>query len=679
MGRIKILPEAIANKIAAGEVVERPASVVKELLENSLDAGATRIRIEVEAGGKKRIQVEDNGCGMIRDDALLAFERHATSKLRSADDLLSIATLGFRGEALPSIAAVSRLVLETRSREEVAGTRVEIAGGRLLSVQEAGLPEGTSITVSNLFYNTPARRRFLRSESTELSHITSTVTHYSLAHPEKSFLLSGPAGELIHVSPVGSLRERVFQLFGGELLEDLVPFGPRREKILAASKSEEPEDTPAGGTEQDLVTLSGFLSRPQVQKLNRNSIYIFVNRRLIRDHIVLHAIHEAYRNILPSNCFPVALLFLEMPYGEVDVNVHPSKIEVRFRHQTFVHDLVRDTLRECLTATRPVSTFPAGATWAPEPPPVVAPGAAGSTAAVGLSDGFRLSEPQRLPPPPVQQRLPQDLPLRFEMVTQGSEPAALPGPRQGIGNREQGIGDREQTEARDFRFSEQVPVSGESCTDGQHWNTDLRTNPSFAPISSCSELAELRPLGQISDSFIVAASSSGLWLIDQHVAHERILFENFLSQREKGAVESQRLLLPYILRLTGAQQALWAQISSELMSAGFDVEPFGQNTVAVKAAPAGVKADDVEKLLSELVESLENESRSFSTEAVGYKIAASVACHAAIKINTPLERKKMDWLLRELPRTECPMTCPHGRPILLRFSMKEIQKAFKRI
>ena len=640
MGRIKILTEAIANKIAAGEVVERPSSVVKELLENSLDAGASRIRIEVEAGGKRRIRIVDDGCGMVRDDAMLAFERHATSKLRSADDLLSIATLGFRGEALPSIGAVSRLLLETRVPEASVGTRVEINGGRLLSVQEAGLPAGTAITVGNLFYNIPARRSFLRSESTELSHITSTITHYSLAYPEKSFLLSTPAGELINVSPVGSLRERVFQLFGGELLEELVEFGPKREKIfVSASEPEEPESDSAP-LDAQFITLSGFLSRPQVQKTNRNSVYIFVNRRLIRDRVLLHAIQQAYRNILPPNCFPVALLFLEMPYGEVDVNVHPSKIEVRFRHQGFIHDLVRDTLRECLTANKPISTFPAGATWAPELPDETSAAQDDKAQPNPLSGDFALTVPH-----------PSSRPMPQGMLEE--------------------------------LFSRKIPPSEAF----QEISREQFIDPSMgapgsampAPATSGAELTELRPLGQINESFIVAASPSGLWLIDQHVAHERVLFEKFLAQRENGTVESQRLLMPHILRLTVAQQAVWTQIAGELEAAGFDVEPFGQNTMAVKAAPAGVKVGDVEKLLSELIESLENESRSFSPEVVRHKIAASVACHAAIKINMPLEHRKMEWLLAELAATRFPMSCPHGRPIVLKYEMREILKAFHRI
>ena len=295
MGRIRILPEAVANKIAAGEVVERPASVVKELLENSLDAGASHFRLEVAAGGKQRIHAVDDGCGMGRDDALLAFERHATSKLRRAEDLLSVATMGFRGEALPSLGAVSRLTLETRSPQETSGTRMEIAGGRLLSVQEAGLPAGTAITVSDLFYNIPARRKFLRSEATELSHITSVVTHYSLAYPEIAFQLRSHAGEVVNAPAVDSLRERVFQLFGEEMLEQLVTFGPRMVESFPSPetvppKTRAPEAKASESSERSSeprpVKLFGFLSRPQVQKLNRNSIYTFVNRRLIRDRVL---------------------------------------------------------------------------------------------------------------------------------------------------------------------------------------------------------------------------------------------------------------------------------------------------------------------------------------------------------------------------------------------------------
>jgi len=320
MSVIHILPEAVANKIAAGEVVERPASVVKELLENSLDAGAGRVEMALEAGGKRLVRVTDDGSGMSHDDALLAFERHATSKIRSADDLFAISTLGFRGEALPSIAAVSRLALETRHASESAGTRVEVVGGKLRDVKEQAWPQGTRIEVRDLFFNTPARRKFLKSEYTELGHIATLVTHYALAHPDKSFRLNSFSNEILNVSPVASSRERVYQVMGGQLLEQLVDIAPLERRMPITAPPEEEAETPEEAT---VVRVSGFVSRPEVQKLNRNSIFFFVNRRLVRDRLILHAITEAYRNILPANVFPVALIFLEIPAAEVDVNVHP--------------------------------------------------------------------------------------------------------------------------------------------------------------------------------------------------------------------------------------------------------------------------------------------------------------------------------------------------------------------
>src|SRR5436853_729482 len=362
MGRIHVLSEQVANKIAAGEVVERPASVVKELLENSLDAGSTRIRIQVEAGGKKLIQVTDNGCGMVRDDALLAFERHATSKIKNAEDLLSVATLGFRGEALPSIGSVSRLRLETRAPDEASGTVIEINGGKIFKVEEAGLPAGTCITVRDLFFNIPARKKFLKAESTELSHIASLVTHYALAHPDKHFELHSAANAMLVAPPVGGYSERVYQVFGKETLDQLIPVAARQalERVGLPQpppwrrREEEEDSLPKDPGE---MRIHGFVSKPEIQKLNRNSIFIFVNGRLIRDRLVQHGLTEAYRNIMPPSVYPVVLLFLELPAGEVDVNVHPSKTEVRFRQQSAMHDFVRDTVRAALMKARPVPQF----------------------------------------------------------------------------------------------------------------------------------------------------------------------------------------------------------------------------------------------------------------------------------------------------------------------------------
>src|SRR6058998_2816439 len=360
MGRIHVLSETVANQIAAGEVVERPASVVKEMLENSLDAAATRIKISVEAGGKKVIQITDNGCGMVRDDAMLAFERHATSKIKNTEDLLSVATLGFRGEALPSIASVARLHLETRAQEEAAGTVIEINGGKMIRVEEAGLPSGTSITVRDLFFNTPARKKFLKSESTELSHIASLVTHYALAHPDKHFELHSATNAMLVAPPVAGYSERVYQVFGKETLDQLISVAadlPLTHVGLPQPppwRREEEEDAPA---DPGSLRLHGFVSKPEIQKLNRNSIYVFVNRRLVRDRLIQHALTEAYRNVLPPTVYPVVLLFLDMPGEEVDVNVHPSKTEVRFRQSSFTHDFVRDSVRAALMKARPVPQF----------------------------------------------------------------------------------------------------------------------------------------------------------------------------------------------------------------------------------------------------------------------------------------------------------------------------------
>src|ERR1700684_873200 len=361
MGRIHVLSESVANKIAAGEVVERPASVVKELLENSLDAGSTRIKIQVEAGGKKLIQVTDNGCGMVRDDAMLAFERHATSKIKNAEDLLTVATLGFRGEALPTIASVSRLHLETRAPDEDSGTVIEINGGKIFRVDEAGLPAGTSITIRDLFFNTPARKKFLKAESTELSHIASLVTHYALAHPDKHFELHSATNAVLVAPPVAGYSQRVYQVFGKDVLDQLISVAAMQPLEHVGLPQPPPwrrhDHEDQAPVEPGEMRLHGFVSKPEIQKLNRNSIYIFVNGRLIRDRLIQHALTEAYRNILPPAVYPVVLLFLALPSGEVDVNFPPSKPEVRFRQQTVTHDFVRDSVRAALMKARPVPQF----------------------------------------------------------------------------------------------------------------------------------------------------------------------------------------------------------------------------------------------------------------------------------------------------------------------------------
>ncbi len=659
MGKIHVLPEHVANKIAAGEVVERPASVVKELLENSLDAGARRIRLQVEGGGKKLIQIVDDGCGMLRDDALLAFERHATSKLKNADDLLSIATLGFRGEALPSIAAVSRLRLETRTAEEASGTIVEIAGGKILKVEEAGLPVGTSIAIRDLFFNTPARKKFLKAEATELSHIASLVTHYALAHPDMHVELHSATNAMLIAAPVAGYSERIYQVFGKETLNDLLPVAAhltlQRAAVTRAAWTRNREMDGGDEMEEPAVPgelrLHGFVSKPEVQKLNRNSIFVFVNGRLIRDRLVQHALSDAYRNMMPPTVYPVVLLFLEMPYTEVDVNVHPSKTEVRFRQRTVLHDFVRDSIRAALLKARPIPQFTREIAAQPTASPY------GSGHRVNEASGDRVIGPSgdlngfALQPPSVSM---MDAGLMFQgapIDLEGNAAIAV------------------------ARFPRQV-FGG--CVDPVGLARNEVVPPVAAPAAWGEELASLRPLGQVRDSFILAVNDEGLWIIDQHVAHERVLFERVLRQRAAECVESQRLLMPLIVELTPGQQAVFAEISDELQRNGFEVEPFGSRTIAVKTAPAGVEASDVERMLHELLEQFEREQQAINLERVRHDIAASIACHAAIKVNTPLAPDKMQWLLRELAATECPMSCPHGRPVVLRYPVKDIERAFKR-
>ncbi len=641
MSTIRILPEAVANKIAAGEVVERPASVVKELLENSLDAGATRIEVSVEGGGKRLIRVVDDGSGMSHDDALLAFERHATSKIRSAEDLFEISTLGFRGEALPSMAAVSRLVLATRLASESAGTRLEIVGGKLRDVKEVAWPAGTSVEVRDLFFNTPARRKFLKSESTELGHIATLVTHYALAHPEKSLRLTSLTNEILNVSPVASHRERLYQVMGGQLLEQLVEISPVERRIVSSGPPESGEEAEAT-CEPAVVRVLGFVSRPEVQRLNRNSIYFFVNRRLVRDRLILHAITDAYRNILPANVFPVALIFLELPPTEVDVNVHPSKTEVRFRHSGFIHDLARDSIRATLLAARPVAAFPVA----------------------------KARQPDSLEAD-AQEKLGEETPL-----LRGAAPPPLPRPaRRQSGGSEFHLS-APRSEPQPGRLPLEVSLSAYAPAAT---GSAAPASASLAPTGSGELPADLRPLGQVEESFIVATNPEGLWVVDQHAAHERVLFDRHLRLRKEKKVEGQRLLLPIIVELNPEQQVTFQDIAEELAANGFEVEPFGQRTIAVKAAPAEIPAEGVEHLMREILDGVGREARAISLEALRNKIAASISCHAAIKVNMALEKSKMEWLLRELAHTECPMTCPHGRPVVLRYGMKELQKAFKRI
>jgi DNA mismatch repair protein MutL len=601
MPRIRVLPDDIANRIAAGEVVERPASIVKELIENSLDAGATRIAVDILEGGRRLIRVTDNGEGMVAEDAATCLLRHATSKLYNPDDLFSIKTLGFRGEALPSIASVARLTLETQAQSGI-GTAIEVAGGQIVAQREGAFPQGTRITVEDLFYNVPARRKFLRSESYELSQVTSYCTHYALAFPEIHFLLNSGSIEVLSTPSVSDFRERIYQIFGSDLLDELV----EHQKEFGRSG----------------LKIHVFTSRPHVQKYNRHSMFFFVNRRLVRDKIIMHAVSEAYRNMLPSGTYPVVILFVTVPFEDVDVNVHPAKTEVRFKHQSFIHDSIRDAIVAGLTTDKTIVAMQA----------------------------TQAGSPWGLPAPPT--RVPDswagDDPILNAPFALQAAPAVLEG----------------QARRLDLSFGR------------AEQSADAKPAPAYADFDRVRQ--EVRPLGQLRDSFIVATDLTGLILIDQHVAHERVLFENYLRQKLAGMLEVQRLLMPIVVELPPRQLVILENIVPELAQNGFEVEPFGPKTIAIKTAPAVLKAGSVEKLLRELLDGLERETQVMNIDALKRKIAATVSCHAAIKINTPLDETKMRWLVGELMKTDVPTVCPHGRPIILRYDLREIERAFKR-
>jgi DNA mismatch repair protein MutL len=617
MSKIRILPEILANKIAAGEIVERPASIAKELLENSLDAGARSIHVSVEAGGKKLVLVRDDGQGMSEDDALLAFEHHATSKIQTADDLAAISTLGYRGEALPSIAAVSRLSLKTRVGSDpavLAGTEVQIQGGTLRSVKPIPWDLGTEVTVRDIFFNVPARRKFLKSNETELAHITRLVTHYALAYPEVRYKLESESRMLLDVVAVATTRERVFQLFGEQFLANLVEL-----------------DGSAGH-----VCVRGLVSKPHEQRTNPYSQFFYVNRRMVRDKVITSALRQAYRNVIPASAYPVALLFLELPFDEVDVNAHPAKIEIRFRQQGLVHDLVRDAIQKALVEVHAIPAYehrgvvPPAAAW--DQPAQGAP--ADSNAA---AKPFGFSAPQRG----------TELFQRAFSYPFHEVPSAVP------------------PHGLDHHTLKLRP--------------DLLVGSPLEQQETVFDSGRVRILGQMHESYIIACDSEGLLIVDQHVAHERILYEKLAGARLKNEVETQGLLVPRTMELTPHQLAIVDAVLPELARNGFQVEHFGGSAVLVRAVPAIARDSDCNIMLNEIIDGLEAEDRTVDVDRVRDRIAVSTACHAAIKVNMALSREKMQWLLDELGRTRIPTNCPHGRPVILRFSLYEIERNFGRV
>jgi DNA mismatch repair protein MutL len=651
VNKIQVLPESLANKIAAGEVVERPASIVKELLENAIDAGARRIEVTIEGGGRQLIRIADDGEGMSRDDALLAFERHATSKLRGAEDLEEITTLGFRGEALASIASVAKVRLRTQRADDLVGTEIEISGGRILAVRDIAAPSGAEFEIRDLFFNVPARRKFLKTDATESFHIANLVTHYALSNPAVAFLLTHNQRESLRVTPAEDLRTRAYQIFGEEWVDDLIEVR----------------------LEDGQMSVRGYVSSPSIPRASRESQYFFINGRYVRDRVMGRALGEAYRAMMPAGSYPTAMLFLELPPREVDVNVHPAKTEVRFVRSARVHDLVREAVLQAIRVAKAAAT-----PFIKETSPPSTPGGESSSwrpPAVGSATGER--------PTPSGSPLPSPEQLRIELRDRDGDPAErmlkpMPPPPLGV------------TGVAMEVVEEVLPTAGVEATSlpllpGRARLGCLGSRPaesSSSPLKAAQNLAliaeEITPLGQLHQSFIIAADRSGLLLIDQHVAHERILFEEHWGALRRRQITVQRLLLPETVDLSPAQALAIEELLPILEENGFEIGRLSGRTLAIHAVPAILSTQAAQTLLLELLDTIEGERRNFSLDGLHAEIAASLACRAAVKIHMPLAPEKMRWMIDRLLEMENPATCPHGRPIILRLTAREIEKGFQR-
>jgi DNA mismatch repair protein MutL len=598
VGHITRLPVDVANQIAAGEVIERPASVVKELVENAIDAGARRVAIHVELGGKKQVRVEDDGEGMAPEDARLAIERHATSKIRRAGDLAAILTLGFRGEALPSIASVSHFVLRTRARGDQAGTEIRVNGGTTASVVEAGAPEGTVVEVNDLFYNLPARRKFLKSDGAESTQVSRIVTQLGLAHPHIGFTLTSAARTVIECPPAASVGDRLYQLYG------------ERGDLIDVKKE-------AGN-----IRLSGYIAALAEQGPTRGPQNVFVNRRIVKDRTIAHAIIDAYSQASIKERSPEVHLFIEMPPDALDVNVHPTKAEVRFRDQSFVHEVVRRALMDAL-----------GESGAPQ------------------------------------------LQLHAEAVETPPVASIIPGVLGGGTYPNRWIPGAGAV----WNANRAIPTA-ESAWSGIAVKPDESPgSPGSAASAAAIDIRPMIPLGQFRDTFIIAVDDEGVAIIDQHVAHERVLFERVMQRLTDGRLESQRLLVPMLLDLAAAPQQALLNRAAELETFGFEIESFGEATIKVTAVPALLKIEDSSRALIALAEDLEGLDRGAHVQDALQRIAATTACHAAVKANYPLTYEKMTHILDELRATAYSTVCPHGRPVMLRLTRREIEKNFDRI
>jgi DNA mismatch repair protein MutL len=628
MSKIRILPDILSNKIAAGEVVERPASVVKELAENALDAGATRVLIDVEQGGRSLIQVADNGCGMNRDDALLAIERHATSKIFSDYDLFNIRTLGFRGEALPSIAAVSKLSLVTRDASSEEGAELTIEGGKLLDVAAAGAPPGTLVTVRQLFFNTPARRKFLKSIATEMAHITDLLASMALAWPQVQFRLTHN-GKTVKNWPAAAVPfERALDVLGSTARRELHAVALSREGL----------------------SVSGWISDPKLCRKSSNGIFILVNRRFVRDRVVQHALFQGYSQRLVKGQFPVAALLLEVPYDQVDVNVHPAKNEVRFARPNDVHELIRRAVAQTLYDVDQPSWKPVGFPAIMRKEDGVAEereefGRRDSEGGRGKAEG---AEEAAVQDPA--SRIPHPVPIVGEASSLDHRGGTIPSQSP------------EEVEIRPSAFSLQPPTT--------RLQTDLWEKRGFAGM---------RVIGQLRDTYIVCEAEDGLVLIDQHAAHERVLYEQLSSRAESLRAASQGLLVPETVDL-GRREALALEaLMPQLRELGFEVEPFGGGTVVVKSIPGFLTGREVRPLLVEIAESaMSSEVPARPQEALDF-CRQRAACHGAIRAGQALTSEQIQTLLRQLDSCGNLSHCPHGRPTWIKWETGMIERSFRRV
>ncbi len=612
MAPVQILPEILSNKIAAGEVVERPASVVKELVENAIDAAADRIRIDIEQGGRTLIQVSDNGAGMAHDDALLAIERYATSKIAAESDLFDIRTLGFRGEALPSIAAVSRFTLTTRTHCSDAATEIVVDGGRIKSVNPTGAPAGTMVSVRQLFFNTPARRKFLKTVTTEMGHVADTIACIALAHPGIAFRLTHNGKTVKDWPRAADPMDRITHVLGDDLHRLL--YG------IAA--------------ENEAAAVSGWISDPSVTRSNTGKIYVFVNGRYIRDRGVQYAIVDGYRGRLMKDRFPLAVLFIELPAGEVDINVHPTKHEVRFFQQKQVYSAIRAAV--------------AGA-W--------------QTAPTAPADPERHRE-NALPafdrPPAVSNR-----------------------PHQGRTNSGPPSSNINESQAAFERPAPTDDKNDDAASPPPRGRPAPQTDPPPAPeqpaLFEGTDFFTAEVIGQFRNTYILCARGEELLLVDQHAAHERILYERFAHSRQsENAISVQQLLMPETIEVQYREAAAIEQMTEDLNRLGLEIEHFGGNTFVVKAVPEVLADREIKPLITDIAE---------TAVSVGYTPGLSeaidqcrilMACHGAIRANQGLTTAEMKALMAQLDQCENPHQCPHGRPTVIRWPVKDLEKRFKR-